>query len=133
MCDNFGMWEWLLVVLFVACLCHLRLSRWLGLVALCLPGFLVSAFLQGLAHFSPEGDIDPYMTGGFRLMLLQAGWAIRGASWLGVVVGLTAALLHIRRKMDALQRAAIPSRIPEPDALRPWNEKTQPPSRDIRP
>ena len=132
-CNDYERWELFALVGFVVCLWHLRLSPWLGLVAIGLLGVVLSACLHGLSQFSPEGDVDPYRTGDFRLLLLQTGWAMRGASWLGIVVGLTAALIHIRRKINALQRAAGLSRMPEPDALRPWSERTQPASRDIRP
>lgn len=119
MCGDYERWELFALVGFVICLKHLRLSPWLGLAALGLLGIVLSACLHGIACYSPQGIVDPYLQGGNPLLMLKAGWAIRGFSWFSVVAGLAATLIHLHRKVSALEKPAGTNIVPSADPLRP--------------
>jgi hypothetical protein len=124
--DGFGWWGLLALVGVVACLWHVRLSPWLWLAALGLLGIPLSAALHAMMYFVPCGAFEAPPA-------LWLPWAVRGCSWLAIVVGLTAALAQIRRRTDALRRAAEATPpLPGTDALRPWNAGQRPPSRDVQ-
>src|SRR5262245_6470735 len=97
--NDIGPWGMLALVAAVACLLNVRLSPWLWLAGVGMAGVAFSAALQTTPLLPvPCGSYPANPSIPWPL------WAACVNSWVGTAVGLTAALWHIRRKMNSLQR-----------------------------